>query len=106
MISECKGCKKSFILSVLNKKRDNFITIYVILAFYGIEIEENYVILQRSTEQIDIIGSDIPNHHLRKDEPTPERASAHIAQAFQRLEWLVVSRECVEMACAFQLDKI
>ena len=39
-------------------------------------LRENAYLCTRSSEQIDIIGSDIPNHHLRKDEPTPERASA------------------------------
>lgn len=79
---------------------------YAFLHKKGIYLAENAYLCTRSSEQIDILGSDIPNHHHRKDEPTPERASAHFAQAFQRLEWLVVSRECVEMACAFQLDKL
>jgi hypothetical protein len=45
------------------------------------------------------------NHHLGQESPTCKRASAHSAQAFRRLQGLVVSRKCVEMACAFLIQK-
>ena len=46
----------------------------------------------------------IPNHHLgQRSQIATKSVGAYYAQAFQRLQWLVVSRECVEMACVFHL---
>lgn len=49
----------------------------------------------------DIFGFDIPIHHLEQTSQPAKRASAFYAQAFQRLQGLVVSRECVGTVCAF-----
>jgi hypothetical protein len=49
----------------------------------------------------------IPNHHLgQRSQIATKSVGAYYAQAFQRLQWLVVSRECVEMACAFHLKEV
>ena len=49
----------------------------------------------------DIVGSTLPITTSDNRSQIATRASAHSAQAFRRLQWLVVSRKCVEIACAF-----
>jgi len=52
----------------------------------------------------DIAGSTLPITTSEKWSQSVTRASAHYAQAFRRLQRLVVSRECVEMACALSYE--
>ena len=67
-------------------------------------VPKKFVYLHRvSYGTQDIVGSDIPIHHLGQRSQIATRASAYNARAFQRLQWLVVSRECVGMSCAFML---
>ena len=48
-----------------------------------------------------ILGSVIPIHHLGQRSKLQQGRQRIRAQAFQRLQQLVVSWECVEMSCAF-----
>ena len=52
----------------------------------------------------DIVGSTFPiTTSDKKSQIATKSVGVSYAQAFQRLQWLVVSWECVEMACAFHL---
>ena len=50
------------------------IKFYVIFSVWGIVIGVFCVILHPFFGTKDIVGSDIPNHHLRKDEPTCKKS--------------------------------